>query len=84
PLLPGYDTAFIPLHHYFIQAMDRMWASLTTNAPLPPSQLVRTTPRGGTPGQAPAITATNLPPISQTPATTDQISYHDNLLQIPS
>ncbi|MGH3717491.1 MAG: 3-hydroxybutyrate oligomer hydrolase family protein [Pseudonocardiaceae bacterium] len=83
PRLPGYDTAFIPLHHYFIQAMNRMWASLTTNTPLPPSQLVRTTPRGGTPGQAPAITTTNLPPISQTPATTDQISYHDNLLQIP-
>ncbi|MGH3770539.1 MAG: 3-hydroxybutyrate oligomer hydrolase family protein [Pseudonocardiaceae bacterium] len=83
PQLPGYDTAFIPLHHYFIQAMNRMWASLTTNAPLPPSQLVRTTPRGGTPGQAPPITATNLPPISQTPTTTDQINYHDNLLQIP-
>jgi hydroxybutyrate-dimer hydrolase len=29
PALPGYDTAFVPLHHYFIQAMDRMWATLT-------------------------------------------------------
>ena len=61
PALAGYDTAFVPLHHYFLQAMDRMWATLTTNAPLPPSQLVRTTPRGGVPGLAPAITAANLP-----------------------
>jgi hydroxybutyrate-dimer hydrolase len=36
-----------PLHYYFIQAMDRMWAYLTVGTPLPPSQLVRTTPRGG-------------------------------------
>ena len=37
PALPGYDTAFVPLHHYFIQAMDRMWATADrerTAAPL--------------------------------------------------
>ena len=27
--LPGYDSNFVPLHYYFIQAMDRMWAYLT-------------------------------------------------------
>jgi hydroxybutyrate-dimer hydrolase len=83
PALPGYDTAFVPLHHYFIQAMDRMWAALTANAPLPPSQLVRTTPRGGTPGQAPLITPANLPPISPTPAAADLITFDDNTVQVP-
>jgi hydroxybutyrate-dimer hydrolase len=84
PLLPGYDTAFVPLHHYFIEAMDSMWATLTANAPLPPSQLVRTTPRGGLPGQAPPISvAANLPPISATPASGDLITYADNTVQIP-
>ena len=82
-MLPGYDAAFIPLHYYFIQAMDRMWAALTEDAPLPPSQLVRTTPRGGTPGQAPVITVANLPPISQTPPATDQITFSSNTVQIP-
>ena len=48
--LPGYDARLVPLHYYFLQAMDRMYANLTTGAPLPPSQVVRTTPRGGTPG----------------------------------
>ena len=83
PVLAGYDTAFVPLHHYFIQAMDRMWATLTANAPLPASQLVRTTPRGGTPGQAPAITLANLPPIASTPAPADVITVADGVVQIP-
>jgi hydroxybutyrate-dimer hydrolase len=83
PALAGYDTAFVPLHHYFVQAMDRMWATLTTNAPLPPSQLVRTTPRGGVPGLAPPITAVNLPPIASTPAPSDAITVTDGVVQVP-
>ena len=27
--LPGYSTRFVPLHHYFVQALDLMWAHLT-------------------------------------------------------
>ena len=81
--LPGYDSNFVPLHYYFIQAMDRMWANLTQNVPLPPSQLVRTTPRGGTPGAAPAITTANVPPISSTPAPGDVITFSNNTVTIP-
>ena len=83
PALPGYDAAFVPLHYYFLQAMDRMWAHLTQGAPLPPSQVVRTTPRGGTPGSAPQITLANLPPISNTPAASDQITFSNNTVLIP-
>jgi hydroxybutyrate-dimer hydrolase len=81
--LPGYDSAFVPLHYYFIQAMDRMWANLTQGTPLPPSQVVRTTPRGGAPGAAPAITTANLPPIATTPAAADQITFSNNTVLIP-
>jgi hydroxybutyrate-dimer hydrolase len=81
--LTGYDSNFVPLHYYFIQAMDRMWANLTQNVPLPPSQLVRTTPRGGTPGAAPAITTANVPPISSTPAPGDVITFSNNTVTIP-
>ena len=83
PALPGYDTTMIPLHYYFIQALDRMYALLTQNTPLPPSQVVRTTPRGGTPGQAPAITTTNVPSISDTPANGDLITFSVNTVTIP-
>jgi len=81
--LPGYDSNFVPLHYYFIQAMDRMWAYLTSGTPLPPSQLVRTTPRGGTAGSAPQITTANVPQISATPVGTDLITFSGNTLTIP-
>ena len=37
---------YIPLHRYFIQAMDLMYAHLRNGAALPPSQVVHTMPRG--------------------------------------
>ncbi|MCC7217110.1 MAG: D-(-)-3-hydroxybutyrate oligomer hydrolase [Burkholderiales bacterium] len=81
--LPGYDTMFVPLHYYFVKAMDAMWAHLTLNVPLPPAQVVRTVPRGGTPGQAPAITAANVPPILAAPPAANQITFAGNTLTIP-
>jgi hydroxybutyrate-dimer hydrolase len=82
-LLPGYDARLIPLHYYYVQAMDRMWAYLTTGAPLPDSQVVRTTPRGGTPGAAPQITTANVPPIAATAAAANAITFANSTLSIP-
>jgi hydroxybutyrate-dimer hydrolase len=81
--LPGYDSALVPLHVYFIRAMDAMWANLTNNTPLPPAQVVRTFPRGGAPGAAPAITAANVPPISLTPPAANLITFSNNTVTIP-
>ena len=46
--LPGFDTRMVPLTLYHLRALDMMWEHLTAKAPLPESQVVRTTPRGGT------------------------------------
>jgi hydroxybutyrate-dimer hydrolase len=73
----------VPLHLYFNRALDLMWAHLTERQPLPPSQVVRTTPRGGTPGAAPALTAANVPPIQLAPAAADRITFSGNTLTIP-
>jgi hydroxybutyrate-dimer hydrolase len=81
--LSGFDTRFIPLHVYFNQAMDMMYAHLTTGAPRPPCQVVRTTPRGGAPGAAPALTATNIPPISMNPVAGDRIGLTGSALAVP-
>lgn len=81
--LPGYDSSLVPLHYYYNQALDRMWAHLTANQPLPPSQLVRTTPRGGTPGAAPLLTTANVPSISSAPAAADLIQFSGTTLTIP-
>ncbi len=80
---PGYDALYVPLHYYFVQAMDQMWAHLTQSVPLPPSQVVRTTPRGGAAGSAPPITKASLPPIRTAPAAADLITFSDNIVTIP-
>ncbi len=63
-----------------------MWNHLRNGNPLPPSQVVRTTPRGGTPGAAPPITTANVPPIAVTPAAADVINFNaaTNTVQIPN
>ena len=38
---PGYSSRLVPLHRYYIQAMDMMYANLKTGAALPASQVAR-------------------------------------------
>jgi len=81
---PGFDAAYVPLHHYFIQAMDMMYDHLKNGAELPPSQVVRATPRGTDPntGTVPQLELTHLPEISFAPAT-DEIRFDSNTVIIP-
>jgi hydroxybutyrate-dimer hydrolase len=81
----GFDARFIPLHVYYNQAMDMMYANLKSGASLPPSQVVRTTPRGvDINGKANPISITNVPPIKLTPVAADQITFGSNLVTIPN
>jgi len=80
----GFDTRFVPLHTYFIQAMNAMYANLKDGKALPPSQVVRTTVRGGAPGAAPAITAANVPAIAAAPAAADLIGFAGTSLAVPN
>jgi hydroxybutyrate-dimer hydrolase len=80
----GFDARFVPLHHYFIQALDLLFDHLKTGTDLPPSQVVHTVPRGGTPGSAPPIdAAVNLPPIDPSAAAGDLITFSDDILRVP-
>lgn len=83
PLLAGYDTRFIPMHVYGIEALNRMYEHLKRGTPLPPSQVVRTVPRAGTPGAADAITAANVPPIADSPAAANRITLEGRTLRVP-
>ena len=77
---PGYSDKYIPLHRYFNQAMDLMYAHLREGAPLPPSQVVHTVPRG--PG-SPPITAANVPPIAASPGAGALITFSGGQVRIP-
>ncbi len=85
-LLPGYDTRFVPLHHYDNLALNLMWNHLRNGTALPASQVVRPTPRGGSPGAAPPITTGNVPPIVLVPAAGDAINFNapGSVVQIPN
>ena len=78
---PGLAARFLPLHRYVIQSLDLMYARLKNGTALPPSQVVRTTPRGT---GAPAITPSNVPPISTNPASTDQITFANATVSVPN
>ncbi len=83
PFLSGYDSRLVPLHVYFLRAMDIMYANLKSGTAIPASQVVRTMPRGGTPGQAPAITTANVPPIAATPSAANAITFSNSTLTVP-
>jgi hydroxybutyrate-dimer hydrolase len=74
----------VPLHYYFIQALDQMYAHLTDGDRLPASQLVRTIPRGrSADGSVPQIEVANLPPIKAAPSAADRITFDGQTLRIP-
>jgi hydroxybutyrate-dimer hydrolase len=76
---PDYAARFIPLHVYFNRALDAMYAHLASGTPLPPSQVVRTTPRGSA---AISIAPANVPPFSANPGS-DAITFDGTTLTIP-
>ena len=78
---PGYNAMFIPLHRYFIQAMDLMYDHLRHSRALPPSQVVHTTPRGV---GAPPITTANVPPIADAPPSSALITFAGGQVNIPN
>ena len=73
-VLPGYDTRFVPLHVYLNRALDAVYDKLKNGKALPPSQVVRTAPRGGTPGQATPITAAQVPDMAARPTANNAIT----------
>jgi hydroxybutyrate-dimer hydrolase len=82
--LPGFDAIIIPLQPYLFQALDLMEAHLRKGTPLPPSQVVHTTPRGTqSNGTAPALAAANVPPINPNPAPDTTIIFNGKAVLIP-
>jgi hydroxybutyrate-dimer hydrolase len=72
----------VPLHVYLFRALDAMLANLRSPAtPLPPSQVVHTTPRvdNTTP-----ITVANVPPIATAPAAANAIVVNGTTVDVPN
>ena len=80
---PGFDTRFVPLNLYLLRGLDALWAHLTASKPVPPSQVVRTVPRGGSAGSAPPLRASAVPPPAVEPAAGDRIIASAGRVTIP-
>jgi len=80
---PGFNDHYIPLHHYFIQAMDRMFDHLKNGTPLPASQVVHTTPRGSSGGVVPDLTLAHPPAIATHPPSAVRITFSGTQVHIP-
>ena len=76
----GFNELYIPLHRYYFQALDLMYDHLKNGTELPPSQVVRTVPRGT---GAPALEVTNVPPVAANPDSGDLIVFENDQLRIP-
>ncbi|MCV6615316.1 MAG: D-(-)-3-hydroxybutyrate oligomer hydrolase, partial [Cellvibrionaceae bacterium] len=74
--LAEFSADFIPLHHYYEQALELMWQHLETGAPLPPHQWVAT--KAATP-----LKASDLPPIQAKPGAL-AIRVNENSVNIPN
>jgi hydroxybutyrate-dimer hydrolase len=82
--MADFGARYVPLHHYFNQAMDLMWDHLTTGAPLPESQVVRTTGRGkDSSGAVQPLTPAHLPAIASTPLVSDRVTLTGTTLEVP-
>lgn len=83
-VVPGYENRYVPLHLYLIRALDAVYANLRDGRVLPPSQVVRTSPRGGTLNrQAPNIAAGNVPNFVGNPGDSSRIVVTGNVVDVP-
>jgi hydroxybutyrate-dimer hydrolase len=80
--VPGFDSRFVPVHYYNIQALNLMWSHLKNGTPLPPSQVVRTIPRGVSAGTVPPLGVANLPAIVANPGS-NAIRVSDGVVNVP-
>ena len=80
---PTFNQRFVPLHYYNLKVLDLMWTHLHKGTQLPPSQVVRTMPRGRF--APPIAVGTNLKPIALVPSPLDVILFEplSNTVQVP-
>src|SRR5262249_8872896 len=84
-VIAGYSNRYVPLHLYLIRALDAVFNNLTAGVALPPSQVVRTVPRGGDLNvPAPTIIPTSVPGVATVPAAADRIVVNGNTVDVPN
>jgi hydroxybutyrate-dimer hydrolase len=77
--LPGMGERYVPLNAWLERALESVDANLTQGQALPPSQVVRSTPRGA---GLPPLTEANLGAVKANPGT-DAVQFDGAHLAVP-
>lgn len=81
--LPGFNSRFIPLHHYLMTSLDLMYDHMTKGTALPDSQIVWTLPRKQQEnGTVEDLSEKHMPGILQTPELS-RIKIEQGIIKIP-
>jgi hydroxybutyrate-dimer hydrolase len=80
--LPDLAQRYVPLQPYLLHAMDLMAARLRSGADLPPSQVVRSRPRGIENGKIAPLSRQNVGAVRDRPGT-DAITFGGHTLHVP-
>jgi hydroxybutyrate-dimer hydrolase len=80
--LPGMAEAYVPMQVWMCRALDALLGRLKHGTALPPSQVIRSRPRGTAAGGAPPLGEQHVGMLRADPGV-DRIRYADGVLTIP-
>ena len=80
---PGFADGYVPMQAWMLRSLDLLYARLNDGVALPPSQVIRSQPRGRAGGGVPPLTAGHLGALSAAPGA-EAIRYGDGVLTVPA
>ncbi len=80
--LPGFSEGYVPMQAWVRRGLDHLYARLREGRPLPPSQVIRSQPRGAGQPQVPPLTEAHLGALRAEPGA-DAIRFASGVLTVP-
>ncbi len=80
--LPGFAAGYVPMQAWLCRGLDALLARVRDGTPLPPSQVIRSRPRGAAGAVPPPLTEGHLGQLRADPGD-DAIRYADGVLSVP-
>ena len=80
--LPEFAAAYVPMQAWMRRGLDRLYARLRQGRALPPSQVIRSRPRGAGEREPPPVEESNLGVLRAEPGE-DAIRFADGVLTVP-
>ena len=80
--MPGFAEGYVPMQVWMVRGLDALYDRLTRGSELPPSQVIRSRPRGSVGGEVPPLAAENMGTLRADPGS-DAIVYRDGVLTVP-